>query len=106
MGTAFGLVTPPAQAAGSDHAGVAIPLYNYPDSTWAAIVQVHEQYPNVPIAVIVNPNNGPGSSQDPTFLSGIQNSKAHGITVLGYVDLLANCECSMKPLSTAKSHVS
>ena len=106
LGTALGLVSPRAQAAGVDHAGVAIPLYNYPDSTWSSIIQVHEQYPNVPIAVVVNPNNGPGSSQDPAILSGIQNFQAHGITVLGYVDLLNNCECSVKPLSGVENQVS
>ena len=33
----------------SANAGVAIPLYNYPDSTWTTIIQTHIEYPNVPI---------------------------------------------------------
>jgi hypothetical protein len=65
--------------------GVAIPLYNYPDSTWTTIAQAAKANPNVPILTIINPNNGPGSSSDPTYLAGVQNLQSSGVTVLGYV---------------------
>jgi hypothetical protein len=106
MGTILGLVAPRTSAYGADHAGVAIPLYNYPDSTWTTIVNVHAEYPNVPIIAVVNPDNGPGSSEDPTFLAGIKQLQAGGVTVLGYVDLLTNCECSVNPLSAVENEVS
>jgi hypothetical protein len=106
MATFMGLFSPPTNAAGTDHAGVVIPLYNYPDATWTTIVQTHALYPNVPIAAVVNPNNGPGTSSDPTFASGIQSLQAGGVKVLGYVDLLNNCECSTKSLTSVKAEVS
>jgi hypothetical protein len=106
MGAVLGLVAPRASAYGTDHAGVVIPLYNEPDSTWTTIVNVHAEYPNVPIIAVVNPDNGPGSSKDSTFLAGIQQLQAGGVKVLGYVDLLTNCECSVNPLSTVESEVS
>jgi hypothetical protein len=65
--------------------GVAIPLYNYPDSTWTTIAQGAKANPNVPILTIINPSNGPGSSSDPTYLAGVQNLQSSGVTVLGYV---------------------
>ena len=106
LATFLVFVAPPSAASGTDHAGVAVPLYNYPDSTWTKIVQVHGQYPNVPIVAVVNPNNGPGASADPTFLAGVQSLQAGGVKVLGYVDLLTNCECSVKSLSAVKTQVS
>jgi hypothetical protein len=81
-------VRPSSGAVATANTGVLIPLYNRPDSTWTAVVQARSTYPNVPIAVIVNPNNGPGASSDPAFLTGIQSLQAAGVTVLGYVDML------------------
>jgi hypothetical protein len=65
--------------------GVVIPLYNYPDSTWTTIAQTAQANPNVPIIAVINPNNGPGSSEDPTYLAGVQSLQAAGVKVLGYV---------------------
>ncbi|HEV2390214.1 MAG TPA: spherulation-specific family 4 protein, partial [Nitrososphaerales archaeon] len=78
-------VARPTFAAATPDAGVVIPLYNYPDSTWTTIAQTAIANPNVPIAAIINPNSGPGSSEDPTYLAGVQNLQAAGVKVLGYV---------------------
>lgn len=77
----------PANAASSSaNAGIVIPLYTYPtDGTWTQVMQAKQAYPNVPFIAIINPNSGPGSSQDPNFVQGINNLRAAGITVLGYV---------------------
>lgn len=65
--------------------GVVIPLYNYPDSTWTTIAQTAQAYPNVPIIAVINPDSGPGSSEDPNYLEGVQSLQAAGVRVLGYV---------------------
>ncbi|HZW54995.1 MAG TPA: spherulation-specific family 4 protein [Nitrososphaerales archaeon] len=65
--------------------GVIIPLYTDPDNSWNGVVQVKKTYPQVPMAVIINPNNGPGSNQDPSYVNGVESLQRAGITVLGYV---------------------
>jgi spherulation-specific family 4 protein len=72
-------------AASTVHSGVAIPLYSYPDSTWTTIAQTAKANPNVPILAIINPNSGPGSSSDPTYVTSVQSLQSAGVTVLGYV---------------------
>ena len=67
--------------------GIVIPLYTYPtDGTWASVIQAKQSYPNVPFAAVINPDSGPGASQDPNYVQGIKSLRAAGITVLGYVD--------------------
>lgn len=66
--------------------GIVVPLYTYPtDSSWSSLISVKESYPLVPIIAIINPNNGAGSSKDSNYVSGVNDLKAAGITVLGYV---------------------
>lgn len=66
--------------------GTIIPLYSYPtDSSWAAVVAAKQAHPSVPVIAIVNPDNGPGSAQDPTFSAGISKLTAAGVKVIGYV---------------------
>jgi hypothetical protein len=75
-----------ASAATPAKTGIIVPLYTNPtDPSWSALIQAKEAYPNVPVIAIVNPDSGPGSSQDPNFVSGIASLKAAGITVVGYV---------------------
>lgn len=70
---------------GGSGTGVIVPLYSYPGPSWQTLIQDKEAHPSVPVIAIINPASGPGSSQDPNFLSGIQTLEAAGITVLGYV---------------------
>src|SRR5574341_68114 len=65
--------------------GVMIPLYTYPDSTWDSVVQQKNAHPSVPVVAIINPDNGPGASQDPNYITGIQKLQSSGVTVIGYV---------------------
>ncbi len=66
--------------------GIIVPLYAYPtDSSWQQLIQTKSAYPNVPVAAVVNPSNGPGSGPDPNFVQGINNLRAAGILVLGYI---------------------
>ena len=78
--------TPSATAATSHAAGIVIPLYTYPtDRSWASVIKAKQAYPNVPFTVVINPNNGPDTSSDPNYATGIKNFQAAGIQVLGYV---------------------
>ena len=65
--------------------GVIVPLYDYPGQEWNQVAQAKQMYPTVPVIAIVNPSNGPGTSQDPNFISGIQLLQSTGVTVLGYI---------------------
>ncbi len=66
--------------------GLIIPLYTYPTSTtWTKVASVKSTYPSVPMLVIINPSDGPGTSQDSNYVNGIQKLQSVGITVLGYV---------------------
>lgn len=66
--------------------GVLVPLYEKPGSSWDTVIQAKNAHPAVPIIAIINPASGPGSSQDPKFVMGIQKLQASGVTVIGYVD--------------------
>jgi len=76
----------PAYATSST--GIMIPLYTYPtDGTWTTVINVKNEHPSVPFVVIADiSSSGAGTSIDQNFVTGINNMKAAGITVLGYVD--------------------
>src|SRR5574342_210525 len=66
--------------------GIMIPLYSYPTSTaWNNVIAAKNSHPSVPFVVIINPNSGPGTSQNQAFVTGIQKLKDAGIIVLGYI---------------------
>jgi hypothetical protein len=65
--------------------GVIVPLYTYPTSTtWDTMIQTKNANPSLPIVAIINPGSGPGSSQDPNYVTGIRELQAANITVIGY----------------------
>ena len=74
----------PHQAHAASQTGVMIALYTYPGSTWDVVAQAKIAHPSVPIVAIINPNNGPGSSRDANYVSGIQELHAAGVVVIGY----------------------
>jgi hypothetical protein len=41
--------------------------------------------PGVPLVAIINPNSGPGVSQDPMYVEGVENLKSVGTIVIGYI---------------------
>jgi Spherulation-specific family 4 len=61
-----------------------IPLYSYPGIDWNSIVQSKLANPEVPMVVIINPDNGPGLSQDPNYVKGVNSLRSAGVLVLGY----------------------
>jgi Spherulation-specific family 4 len=67
--------------------GIVIPLYVYPSNStsWNALTDAKENFPNVPLVAVVNPDNGPGSLVDGNYLQGIANLKKSRILVLGYI---------------------
>jgi hypothetical protein len=72
------------QQAGST-TGVIVPLYSYPGSNWQSLIQAKETYPSVPVIAIINPSSGPGSYQDPNYVTGIEQLESADIAVIGYV---------------------
>ena len=71
----------------STSTGLLVPLFIYPTtvSTWGSIAALPAAYPNVPVIAIINPNSGPGSSQDPNYVAGVNALKASGVVTIGYV---------------------
>jgi len=73
--------------------GLLIPFYHYPwDSeagTWTSLfndfVALLKKYHNVPVFVIINPSNGPGTVEDVVWRRAIKRLQGSGAAVLGYV---------------------
>lgn len=71
---------------GPTAAGTIVPLYDYPTgASWTAIVAAKRAHPRVTVEAIVNPDNGPGTALDRTFVSGMDGLAAVGIVPVGYV---------------------
>ncbi len=67
--------------------GTIFPFYIYPTaSAIQPLIDIANQYPNVPIWVILDPANGPGTSIDPTYTNAVEQLRAAGIVMLGYVN--------------------
>jgi hypothetical protein len=62
--------------------GIVVPAYFDPPATWDALVYAATE---VPLIVIANPDSGPGPSLDPAYVQGINNLRAAGAKVIGYV---------------------
>jgi len=80
---AFGLapMSARASAVAATSQRIAIPSYFYPGALWT---KLENGAPTVGLAII-NPNSGPGSSQDANYVAEIRRARAKGILVLGYV---------------------
>jgi hypothetical protein len=86
--------------------GIVIPLYTYPtDGTWDQVISVKNAHPSVPIIAVINPNNGPSTSFDSNYLSGIQKMQSAGVIVLGYVHTGFGYG-GLRPIPTLESEVS
>jgi Spherulation-specific family 4 len=77
---AFHQVSASTQPAG----GLLIPLYSSPGSSWSTVIQEKEAHPSVPMTVVINPDNGPGSTYSSTYDSWIQQLRNIGVNVIGY----------------------
>lgn len=74
-----------------------IPAYFYPGSLWTQAIS------GAPIVnvMIMNPASGPGSSQNPDYVTVVNNAKAAGIKVIGYV----HTSYASRPLSEVISEI-
>jgi len=62
--------------------GILVPAYFYPPTYWDGL---NFAAARVPLAVIVNPNSGPGTAVDANYVSAVNNLRAAGGKALGYV---------------------
>ncbi|WP_296228918.1 spherulation-specific family 4 protein [Ralstonia sp. UBA689] len=74
---------------GAPHAkaeGLLVPAYIYPSGTgatqWSTLASTAK---TVPTTVILNPNSGPGTTQDPNYVAAVAKVHASGGKVIGYV---------------------
>src|SRR3989441_12985167 len=75
-------------AALSGVSGFKSSLYLNPGTNginWQPLIAAKQAHPRVPIIAMINPNSGPGTSYDSNFNTGINNMRASGIIVLGYI---------------------
>jgi hypothetical protein len=72
-----------------DRLQLLVPLYSYPrwwDPTQYVWTQVAAAAQKVPVTVIINPNTGPdGGPPNQDYVRGLQDLRAGGVTILGYV---------------------
>jgi len=61
---------------------VLVPLYVYPGAAWDAVAAGAA---SVGTLAIINPNSGPASSPDATYVSYMQKLNAAGVEMVGYV---------------------
>ncbi|MDD5392540.1 MAG: spherulation-specific family 4 protein [Thiothrix sp.] len=80
--------------------GIAIPAYFYPGTTWTTSTN---SAPRVNV-MIMNPNSGPGLSQDPQYVQSVKAAQAAGIKVLGYV-ASAYGDQTIRPLQMMQSEI-
>lgn len=68
---------------------ILVPLYIYPTSTsWQPLLTAAAAYPSLAFKVVVNPANGPGTSElpDANYLAGLRALAAlSNVQILGYV---------------------
>lgn len=89
-------------ALNNPHGGVLFPFYIYP--TQAALqpaIAAKQQYPNVAMRLVLNPNSGPGAAINNDYVNAVQKLKAAGISVAGYVDTNYN----KIPLATVEAEI-
>ncbi|CAJ0787720.1 hypothetical protein LMG7141_01978 [Ralstonia condita] len=74
---------------GAPHAnaeGLLVPAYIYPSGSgatqWSTLATTAQ---TVPTTVILNPNSGPGTTQDPNYVAAVAQVHAAGGKVIGYV---------------------
>lgn len=65
--------------------GVLIPLYIRPGPEWERVAAAKAARPRVPIAAIINPNNGPGGSKSESYAAAIPKLAGSAVQVVGYV---------------------
>jgi Spherulation-specific family 4 len=78
-------VVEPAPSVKFHTTGVLVPLYVYPGKVWDEAIAVKYAHDRVPMAIVANVDNGPGSTPIAAYLNYVQKAQKAGIDVLGYV---------------------
>ena len=68
--------------------GILIPFYHYPkieDEQVQKLIEYKKRYPDVPIVLIVNPNNGDFNQLEYNFAAMIEHLHEANISVVGYI---------------------
>ena len=74
----------PRASANTAPPGVIVPLYSSSPSAWSPVTNAKAAHPNVPIAGVINPADGPGSTPSSDYATLVGQLRAAGIVVLGY----------------------
>jgi Spherulation-specific family 4 len=82
--------------------GIIIPMYGNVTSVWQSVINYHEEFPTVPMMMVINPYDGPGKEYNSTFASWVSTLQGDGIPVLGYV----TTAYTALPLSGVEAQVS
>ena len=87
--------------------GILIPLYVYPadiynDTTvYGKVFDVARKNKEIPIIIIMNVNNGPGTAYDANWAGAIKKSVGAGVIPVGYVYSLYG----LRPIAEAKADI-
>jgi len=82
--------------------GTIFPFYIYPtQEAIQPLIDTANQYPNVPIWVLLNPATGPGKTIDPNYVNAVTQLRAAGINILGYV----NTNYGKRPINNVESDI-
>lgn len=70
--------------------GLLIPLYLYPadiytNKTFNRLIELKLAHPQVPVCVILDPDNGPGKQADANYKYAARRLRGAGCVILGYV---------------------
>lgn len=86
-------------------AGMMIPLYSYPTTNngdiWKSVRDAATANPTLSFIAIINPNSGPGSSRDDTYVTAIAAMVNAGVKCIGYV----STNYTQVPASTATANM-
>ncbi len=71
---------------GTPTGGIIVPLYTPPsDNSWTELFSAKNAHPDVPMIAIINPDSGPVSNPAAQWVTGIDQLRLAGISVIGYV---------------------
>src|SRR2546425_11999479 len=72
--------------ANDSNTGIVEPLYSYPsEGAWNPLKDAKVHYPSVPLALVINPANGPGTCCDKNYHAVISQLRSDGSIVPDYV---------------------
>ena len=66
--------------------GAIVPLYTDPGPVWDALAKAIVESPDLPFAVILNPNSGAGTTRNDRYVSAIPAFSFPNVRLYGYID--------------------